>query len=95
MEDLPLSEFLKLPFGRPPPGVIPDFTNTESNGRDLIIIPSIFLSIMILFMLARMYTKLRLIRKVTWDDGGRSSSTRNDQKMLNVLRTGTCLLGFV
>ena len=58
----------ELPALPPPPGVIPDFTNPESNGESLIITGAILLTFVIVAVASRAYTKLCIIQKMSWDD---------------------------
>ena len=62
------SEFLKQPFSPPPPGVVPSQSNIQSRGYVMITSCSVFLGIMIVFVSVRIYAKLWIIHKVTWDD---------------------------
>lgn len=59
---------LELPALPPPPGVIPNFTNPESKGESLIIPGAILLTLVIIAVANRAYTKLCIIRKFSWDD---------------------------
>lgn len=56
------------PFSPPPPGVLPNYLNPHTRGSALTITCSMFLAIMIVAVSIRAYTKLRIMRKVTWDD---------------------------
>ena len=58
----------KIPALMPPPGVVPNFLNPESHANQTIIACSIVTAAMILFLFARMYTKIHLTRSVGWDD---------------------------
>lgn len=58
----------RLPGLTPPPGTTPDFTDAESRGSVLIIVNGILLVVMAIFMVIRAYTKLVIIRKLSWDD---------------------------
>ena len=66
--DMSSSDVYNRPFYPPPPGVVPNLYNPQTRGRDLTITCSIFLGIMISFVSIRAYTKLWIVRKVTWDD---------------------------
>ena len=61
-------EFLNQPFSPPPPGVVPSQLNPQTQGYVMITTCSVFLAIMIVFVSVRVYAKLWIIRKVTWDD---------------------------
>ncbi|MCJ1254826.1 hypothetical protein MMC24_002642 [Lignoscripta atroalba] len=57
-----------LPAQAPPPGVVPNFIDPYSRGPMLVIVSSILIGLMVLFVAARLYTKLRINRKLKWDD---------------------------
>ncbi len=57
-----------VPSLEPPSGVQPNFVNPEDRGDVLLVVGSVLLALMIIFYSVRMYTKLFLIRKLTWDD---------------------------
>lgn len=60
--------FLQLPALAPPPGVIPDFVNPEEKGPPLVIFGGILLSLVLIALVNRAYTKLCIVQKVSWDD---------------------------
>ena len=62
------------PAGTPPPGVNYHFVNPENHGPDLIIIGSILVTIMIFCVIGRIYTKTRVTRIFSWDDGDFTST---------------------
>ena len=51
-----------------PPGVIPDFAHPRNREPVFIIVNGILLALMMIFIAIRFYTKLAIIRKVSWDD---------------------------
>ncbi|KAI9643444.1 hypothetical protein NHQ30_008063 [Ciborinia camelliae] len=53
----------------PPDGVSPNFVDPHSKGSTQIAVTSVILSIMLLFFINRVYVKVVLMKKVTWDDG--------------------------
>lgn len=57
-----------VPGLEPPLGVQPNFINPEGRGYVILVVGSVLLTLMIIFYTVRMYTKLFLIRKLTWDD---------------------------
>ena len=57
-----------LPGLTPPPGFTPDFTHPRNREPVLIIVNGILLALMMIFIAIRFYTKLAVIRKVSWDD---------------------------
>ena len=56
------------PAGVPPPGIKPNFTNPHGNGAALISVASVLLVLMLVFVSARVYTKIKIIRKWSPDD---------------------------
>lgn len=52
----------------PPQGVQPNFINPETMADVQLITTSVILAIALLFALNRLYIKVALISKVTWDD---------------------------
>lgn len=59
---------LQLPALTPPPGIYPNFTNPKSRGPVLVITNGMLLAFMAIFIAIRAYTKLAIVRKVSWDD---------------------------
>ena len=59
---------LQLPGLTPPPGITANFTNSRNRGPVLIIVNGILLGLMTVFIAIRFYTKLAIVRKVSWDD---------------------------
>lgn len=58
----------KLPGLQPPPGVLPNFKNPYTRGPLLLGLSAVAIGVMYIFVAARFYTKIRIQRKVTWDD---------------------------
>lgn len=88
------SDILSQPFYPPPPGVVPNQLDPQTRGRDLTITCSVFLGIMITFVSIRAYTKLWIMRKVTWDDRMSLCSVNLINSKLKIAAV-TCLIGFV
>lgn len=63
------------PAATPPPGVNHNFANPENHGPDLIVIGSILITVMIACVIGRIYTKARVTRIFSWDDGSFTSPT--------------------
>ena len=59
---------LQLPALTPPPGVIPNFAHPMDRGPVLTIVNGILLALMMIFIALRVYTKLAIVRKISWDD---------------------------
>ncbi|KAF4621901.1 hypothetical protein G7Y89_g14444 [Cudoniella acicularis] len=56
------------PAGIPPPGVIPNFTNPPSKGEALVVLDGVFVSLMLVAVLIRIYVRVRLVKTWGWDD---------------------------
>lgn len=52
----------------PPPGVKPNFINPESRQNEMVAANAACLTIGILFLLMRLWTRLFLTRSIGWDD---------------------------
>lgn len=57
-----------FPAALPPDGVTANFVDPESRASVLIGVGAFFVAIMVVFVLARLYTKAFIIRKGSWDD---------------------------
>lgn len=60
--------FAGVPAAKPPPGVLPNYTNPYSDGPILIIVGSILVFIMLIFVGARIFTKIKITRRSSPDD---------------------------
>ena len=60
--------FLRLPALPPPPGVTPNFAHPEDRGPVLVFVGGILSALMLIFIGVRAYTKLVIVRRVSWDD---------------------------
>ncbi len=56
------------PVEKPPPGVIPNYTNPYSQGPIFFVVGPALLFIMLVFFSVRMYVKFGILKKRTWDD---------------------------
>ena len=65
----PADIILNLAIAVPPPGVIQNFINPESQAPRVIIVAAVMTVIMTLFTSVRFYTKIFIKRKFTRDDG--------------------------
>jgi hypothetical protein len=63
--DVPLD---RRPSGRPPPGVTPNFINPPSYADEIVILEGIFVSLMVLAVLVRIYVRVKLAKAWGWDD---------------------------
>lgn len=59
----------KLPALKPPPGATPDFQHANGVVTAIIVVNAVFLVLMAIFLAARIYVKIALIRGFWWDDG--------------------------
>lgn len=57
------------PLQPPPPGQTSNFDDPQTRGPLFIITSSVFLAIMWIILILRIYSKVRIIRKFWWDDG--------------------------
>ena len=57
-----------FPAMAPPPGVQPLSKNPESQGYIIFIVGSVMLVLMLSLFTVRIYTKLRIVKKTSWDD---------------------------
>lgn len=57
-----------IPAGTPPPGVIPNLTDPPSKGDAIVILDGVFVSLMLVSVLIRVYVRLRLVKTWGWDD---------------------------
>jgi hypothetical protein len=58
----------RLPSGRPPPGVTPNFVDPPSYASEIRILEGVFVSLMLAAVLVRVYVRLRLVKAWGWDD---------------------------
>ncbi len=58
----------QIPALQPPPGVIPNFNDPYTRGPVLIALSAVAIAIMYLFVIIRLYCKVWVHRKVSWDD---------------------------
>lgn len=64
----PNADLSKIPAMKPPPGVTPNFINPPSIGNTIIVVNVVFLTLMLGFVILRIYTKGVLTRSLGWDD---------------------------
>ena len=65
-----------VPWLPPPPGRLSNFQYPESRASAFIIVLSIFLAVVIVFVVLRLYVRLRVLRSPWWDDGEMSKLIR-------------------
>lgn len=53
----------------PPPGVTPNFVNPEHKGKEIIVLGILGIVCSTLFLLMRIYTKIRINRSFKSEDG--------------------------
>lgn len=66
--DIPPSIRNNLPALQPPAGVESNFINPEDRGYIQNIVSTVLFCFMVILFANRFYTKLYVIRKVSWDD---------------------------
>lgn len=65
---IPPSVLNTLPALQPPAGVESNFVDPENKGYVQISVATVLFSLMVCLFANRVYTKLFIIRKVSWDD---------------------------
>jgi len=65
MSSNPLDHF---PAGVPPPGVVSNFIDPPSKGHALVVLDGVFVSLMLVAVLIRVYVRTRLAKTWGWDD---------------------------
>jgi hypothetical protein len=65
----PTMDLAKIPVLPPPLGVMPNFVNPENRASILIIISTIFLALLLPFVVLRLYTRIWITRTFGLDDG--------------------------
>ena len=69
-DGIPNSFLAAMPAALPPPGVEPDFYgNPATMGTPFIIIGAVLVPIMLVFVVIRLYARLKIGRDAWWDDG--------------------------
>jgi len=63
-----LEAFSSVPALSAPPGVRSSFVNPENQNQVFYIVTSILFGLMVILFLNRVYSKLFMIRKYSWDD---------------------------
>ncbi|KAH7311255.1 hypothetical protein B0I35DRAFT_437781 [Stachybotrys elegans] len=58
----------RIPSGQPPPGVIPNFVNPPSYAHEIRVLEGVFMSLMLIAVLVRVYVRFRLVKAWGWDD---------------------------
>ena len=84
------------PLISPPPGVTSNFTNPPNHGRLQIVVTSLLLGVTAVFLLSRIYLKVHIVKKYTWDDCKFMKVLAvSDFNVLKTLFTVTVMLAFV
>lgn len=65
----PPMDLANIPLLPPPLGVMPNFVNPENRASILIIISTIFLALLLPFVVLRLYTRIWITRTFDLDDG--------------------------
>ena len=68
LAQLPPSVLNSLPALSPPPGVQRNYIDPEDRGRVLTSVATVLFCLSTSFFLNRVYTKIFIIRKASWDD---------------------------
>lgn len=59
---------LAVAAGKVPPGLSPEERNSSYNGIAMTAVLGVFASIALIFYVIRIYTKVTVVRRVSWDD---------------------------
>ena len=62
------ADLSKIPAMKPSSGVTPNFINPPSIGNAIIVVNVVFLTLMLGFVILRIYTKGVFTRSLGWDD---------------------------
>jgi hypothetical protein len=68
INSIPPALLATLPAAPPPPGIVPNFEHPPSRSNLLLGLTSVFLALAVISYSIRMYTKIKIFRKLTWDD---------------------------
>ena len=68
LSDIPPALLDELPALLPPPGVQPNFANPEDHGPALAAVATVLAFFTLVSYGVRMYTKVFIVRRTTWDD---------------------------
>ena len=61
-------DYLQLPALPPSPGVTPNFARPEGNGSLLVFVNGTLSALMLILIAIRVYTKISIVQKFSWDD---------------------------
>ena len=84
VDEVPQSLLEQTPLLLPPPGVESNFKNPTSEGPNTIVVGSVFLAVALCFFLLRIYAKLRVVKKLAFDDS-KSSCSNSNLRLLVIL----------
>lgn len=62
------SDLSQIPALKPPSGLVPNLHNPRGLGTTIITVNSVFLALMTLTLIARIYAKGAIVRSLWWDD---------------------------
>ena len=65
---LPADVLKKMPLTKPPPGIASNFTTPDDRGYLLVVVPTILLTFGMTAFSVRMYVKIFITKKLSWDD---------------------------
>ncbi|MCJ1320752.1 hypothetical protein MMC15_006093 [Xylographa vitiligo] len=57
-----------IPAGLPPPGIIPNLVNPSQQGPTIVALDGIFVALMLVMVLIRIYVRARVVKIWGWDD---------------------------
>lgn len=68
IKSIPLAVLKTIPAGQPPPGINPNFADPPTRVPIILGICAAFLVLAVICFVIRIYTKLAVAKKWTWDD---------------------------
>lgn len=63
-----LDDITQIPALKPPPGVTPNFVDPYTRGPLFLALTAVAIGIVYVFVIARIYCKICLQNKLSWDD---------------------------
>ena len=69
LTELTPEQLSSTPVESPPDGVQPNYGDAENNNTPMYVVCSVFLAIMLCFYVNRIYTKIYIVQRYSWDDG--------------------------
>lgn len=68
LSSIPPAQLALIPAAKPPDGVIPNLVNPDSCGPAVVAALAVSSALMSVFVILRMYTKIKIVRSTDWAD---------------------------